>query len=121
MGDEARLQNMNKEEVALLVKQYSNDTSCLSFIKREHPAYEQLVAAGKEILPFLLERLKDSIGHDDGDSMDNDNFPWLILSLIGEITVNNCWLGLPNKSRGKLKEVRNFLLKWGESQGLITL
>lgn len=107
---------MNKSEFLELVKQYSNETLFLSFTKRDHPAYIKLLTAGEEITPWLLERLKDSIGHDHGDEMDLDNDPWLSIHLLGEITAGVCWDGFPSEHAGKLNEVRNFLLKYGENK-----
>lgn len=104
-----------KEEFMELVKQYSNETIYLSFIERKHPAYVSLLAAGQEIVPWLLERLEDSIGHDRGNDMDHDNCPWLAISLLGEITAGVCWDGCPSEHAGRLNEVRSHLLKWGEA------
>jgi hypothetical protein len=104
-----------KEEFLECVKQYSNETSVLSYTDREHPAYVKLLAAGQDIIPWLLEKLSDSIGHDSGDDMDWDNDPWLTISLLGELSTGICWDGCPSEHAGKLDKVRTHLLKWGES------
>jgi hypothetical protein len=50
---------MEKQEFIDLVKQYSNDTACLSFTKRDHPAFISLMKADKEIIPIALGRLQE--------------------------------------------------------------
>lgn len=109
---------MTKDEVIELVRQYSNDTIFLSFIDHSHPAYVKLLAAGDKIAPFLLERLKDSIGQDRGINMDRDNCPWLTIDLLSELT--NCLDTFPEQDAGNLIKLRDFILKWGEDQKLIT-
>lgn len=107
---------MTKQEFLDLVKQYSNDTIFLSFTERKHPAYVELLAQGQEIVPWLLERLGDSIGRDRGDYMDHDNDPWLAISLLSEITHQACFDNFPEEHAGKLVEVRNHILNWGLKQ-----
>jgi hypothetical protein len=111
---------MDKQEFMDLVKQYSNDCVVLSFIKHDHPAYVKLLAAGQDIVPWLLERLRDSIGHDRGDYMDYDNCPWLTIALLGEITDGKCFDGFPDDDAGKLVKIRDFILAWGLKNKLIT-
>jgi hypothetical protein len=115
---------MTKEDFLQLVKQYSNETVFLSFTKRDHPAFIKLLAEGPSILPWLLERLKDSIGHDGpdhGGEIDLDNCPWLSTHLIGELSTSTCWGDFPEEHAGKLVKIRDHLLKWGETQGHIKL
>jgi hypothetical protein len=107
---------MNKEEVVALIKQYSNDTLTLSFTKHDHPAYIKLKAAGDTILSSLLGALKDSIGHDSGDDMDWDNDPWVVISLIGELSNGDCLDTFPEDNAGMLDELRKHILKWGENK-----
>jgi|SRR5580704_15046842 hypothetical protein len=111
---------MIKEEFLQLCKEYCNDTIVLSFITRDHPVYQKLVEAGPDIIPWVLERLKDSIGHDHGDQMDYDNNPWLSTHLLGDLTDGKCFGGMPREYAGRLREVRSYLLSWGQSRGLIT-
>jgi len=110
---------MNKEEVIQLVKQHSEDTVFLSFTKVNHPAYLALEAAGPEIIPFLLERLQDSIGHDTGKAMDVSNNPWLSIHLINVLSNGTCLAKMPSEYAGRLDQVRNFILEWGRDQNLI--
>lgn len=81
----------------------------------KHPAYIELVAAGPDIIPFALKRLADTIGHDIGDTHDATNSPWLLLTLLGELTDGACMKNFPTKHAGKLDCVRDWVLKWGES------
>ena len=38
---------------------YSRETMAMSFVVTKHPDYESLLTAGKEIIPFLLEDIRD--------------------------------------------------------------
>ena len=111
---------MTKKEFLELYSQYCADTLVLSFIKLDHPAYIKLAQAGDHIIPWVLQRLKDSIGHDHGDAMDRDNSPWLSISLLCDLTNEECLNELPEDGAGNLLVLRPHLLKWGEAQGLIT-
>lgn len=102
---------MNKEEVHALIKKYSNDTLHYSYTATDQPAYKQLVNGGIAILPFLLGRLKDSAA----TNFDQDNDPWLLISLIGRISNEACLEGFSERHAGDLIELRNHVLKWGEN------
>lgn len=105
---------MNREEVHALIKQWSHETCFLSFHDRKHPAYRALVAAGEEVVPFILERLQDSIGHDSGDDMDHDNSPWISVCVIGDITKHASTKDFPREHAGCLDELRKHILDWGK-------
>jgi len=81
---------MNKEEFLKLHGEYCKDTCGLSFEKRNHSNYVALVNAGEQVIPWLLERLRDSIGHDEGDTFDAKNSPWFSTSLLCELTNGEC-------------------------------
>lgn len=110
---------MNKEEVHVLIKQWSHETCMLSFHDRKHPAYKALVAAGEEILPFLFERLRDSIGHDEGLTFDDDNSPWISACVIGDITKHACTKDFPREYAGQLEKLREHILDWGKANAHI--
>lgn len=117
---------MTKEEFYELIKQWSNETSFSSRHEREHPAYVKALQAGEEVIPWALQRLKDSIGHDSGAAVDHDNSPWFTVCLIGEITKNE-WAAkiddddFNEKYAGRLDKLRRCILQWGETKGLIKL
>src|ERR1700722_20083994 len=98
---------MNKEEFIELIKQYSLDTMFLSFLKRDHPAYINLVNAGSEAIPFALERLEASIGHDHDSQMIMTNNIWLLLDLLWHYTDHKCCEGYPIKDAGKMDKRRD--------------
>ena len=110
---------MNKERFLELHKQYCEETAMMSMAMTSHPAYIELVSAGKIAIPWALERLKDTIGRDEGDSLDISNSPHLSSELISKYTDSKCFYGFPKKYAGMVDVVRDFLLKWGESEGLI--
>lgn len=112
---------MTKEEFYELIKQWSRDTCFLSYHDIEHQAYLKALQAGEEVIPWALERLKDSIGHDSGDDMDPDNSPWFTTCLLCDLSKGECLATMPRKYAGMLVKVREHILKWGESKGLVKL
>ena len=110
---------MTKEEFIALVKEYSNDTGFCSFHKEDHPAYVKMLVAGKKVIPWALERLKDSIGHDEGDTFDHDNDPHMLIHLISQLTNKDCFKSFPQKYAGMLNMLRKYVLKWGKAEGYI--
>jgi hypothetical protein len=107
---------MNKEEFLKLHTEFCKDTCGLSFTKRDHPAYVALLNAGEEIIPWLLERLRDSIGHDEGDTFDASNSPWLSTDLLFSLSNGQCFSKFPRKHAGVLDKVRAHILKWGKNK-----
>lgn len=89
-----------------------------SYHDTEHPAYLELLKEGTQILPWILERLQDSIGHDSGEAMDHDNDPWLSIVLIGNLSAD-CYDDFPEDGVGNLIKLRSHLLSWGQSKNLI--
>src|SRR5271170_8336708 len=106
---------MNKGEVYTLIKQFSNETAHYGYTATDHPAYKELANAGKEILPFLLERLEDSVNRDIGLRFDPDNDPWLTINLIIRASDEACIEGFSYEHAGWLVGLRSHILKWGES------
>ena len=101
-----------------LHQDYCADTSSLSFIKYNHPAYQELLQAGEEIVPWLLQRLQDTIGHDSGQSFDYTNSPWLSIVLLANIMRNahpnsGGLHDMPKEYAGYLDKVREYTLVWG--------
>jgi hypothetical protein len=117
---------MTKEEFYELIKQWSYDTCFKSYQDMEHPAYIKAVQAGEEVIPWALERLKDSIGHDHGNTYDHANSPWFTTCLIGELTKDEWAANIPEADfheeyAGRLDKIRECILQWGETKGLIKL
>jgi hypothetical protein len=106
---------MMHEEFLQLYEQFCKDTSCFSFHKKDHPAYLKLVAAGKDIIPWTLERLQARSGKD----YVSGNSPHLAFALLSELTSGKCFDGLPDELRGRVMKMEEFLLAWGEKEGLI--
>ena len=107
---------MTRDECYALIKQYSNDTLTSSFIQTDHSAFRALLAGGEEIIPFVLERLKNSVGRDSGDTMDYDNDPWLTISVLTEITNGACVKDFPEEYYGMLDHLREYVIKKMETQ-----
>lgn len=110
---------MDQAEFNALVKEYSVDCCVLSFLKQDHPALVKILAEGPVVIPWALQRLKDSIGHDRGDSFDMSNDPWLNCHIIGVLSNHECTKAFPQKYAGRLDKLRAHILRWGVTQGLI--
>jgi hypothetical protein len=110
---------MDKERFLDLHKQYSLDTVFLSSIEPDHPAYVELFNAGPDIIPWLLERLQNTIGHDEGDTFDSANCIHLSTCLIGQLTHGRCWEGYPEELAGVVSQGREHILNWGRREGLL--
>ena len=109
---------MTKDQFLNLHKQYCVDTAGLSYIRRDCPAYIKLLTAGAKCIPWALERLQDSIGHDYGN-IDDLNSPWLSTDLLYKYTDGACLMNMPEQYAGKLDKVRGTILAWGKTGGLI--
>ncbi len=106
---------MNEEEVTELVKQYSNDTIYLSFTKHDHPAYVKLKAAGPEIIHYLLPLLKENEDLQYGTVIADIN-PWVIISLLSEITDGDCLATFPEDHAGILNLLIKHIMQWDENK-----
>lgn len=111
--------SITKEEFHCLIKQWCQDTMFQSYIDTKHPAYIKALQGGEEVIPWALERLKDSIGHDHGEDMDLDNSPWFNISLLSDLTNGECLATMPHEYAGMLLEIRCHILKWGKTKGFI--
>ncbi len=85
-----------------LVRQWLTETRGISSINQMsmHPAYQQIIGMGKDIIPLLLREVERKSGH----------WFWALKSIIREDPV-------PQEKRGKTKEMRKAWLEWGKSKG----
>lgn len=92
-----------------LAKQYENDTRFHSFAHcmKKSPAYQNLVDIGEEIVPSILQGLKDNtIG----------GVAWFLIleAITGEIPlkpeIENGWAKI------KVEDTRQAWIKWGEKR-----
>jgi lactam utilization protein B len=68
----------------------------------QHPAYQEIVSMGNQILPLLLRELK--------------NNPLYWLSALSQITGEN---PIKPEQRGKIKQMAEAWLEWGKNQGYV--
>jgi hypothetical protein len=80
---------------------YRGPTSNLAEMVAD-PTFRQIVAAGKESIPFLLQELKRR--------------PSFLALALPEITGEN---PVPRAARGKINEMAKAWLAWGEKNGLL--
>lgn len=81
---------------------YENKTGGLSFIKRDNPDYQAILALGLEAVPTLLCSI--------------DDFGWEVLALLGEITQAS---PVPEEHYGKYHEVVKAWKNWGIENGYL--
>ena len=85
-----------------LASEWRKDTAHLSSTVQQamHPAYQQIIGMGEEVIPLLLLNLKDS----------PDHWFWALASITGENPVK------PNQ-KGKMREMAEAWLSWGRKRG----
>lgn len=103
---------MDYQKFLHLHQDYSASTSFLSYIKNRHPSYQELLQAGPQIVPWLLQRLQETIGHDTGKAYDHTNSPWLSISLLSQL-IPEALTDMPEEYAGYLDKVRQFILERG--------
>lgn len=93
-----------KKRFRELVKIWAKETAYLSSITKivQHPAYQEIISMGKDIVPLILNELKES-----------PNFWFSALKTItGEDPT-------PPENRGKIKQMTQAWLNWGKNKGLV--
>jgi hypothetical protein len=93
-----------RERFRTLARQWRADTQFLSSSREMamHPAYQAIIGMGAEVLPFILEDLRDNSGH----------WFWALKSISADDPV------VP-RDRGSVKRMRAAWLQWGSSKGLV--
>lgn len=83
--------------------QWKADTQFLSDANRliNHPAFQQIIALGKEVVPFLLRDLAAQ--------------PSLWVWALPEITAED---PVPASDAGNIRKMSDAWLKWGRAQGI---
>lgn len=88
----------------ILKQEWETQTAHLSSITEiaMHPAYQQIIGMGKEVIPLILKELKKKTGH----------WFWALKSITGEDP------GPPDQ-RGRMDKMRELWLGWGDEQGYL--
>lgn len=91
------------ERFQSLAAQWRAETAVLSSIteKSMHPAYQRIIGLGPEVVPLLLRELRRA----------PDHWFWALKAITDTDPV-------PTSARGRLREMAECWLKWGEEQGL---
>jgi hypothetical protein len=80
--------------------EWQRETQLLSFHKKDHPAYQRIVAMGRTAIPFILDELRKEPS-------------WIVIALF-DITGENP--ALPGHA-GRLNELTNDWLEWAQQNG----
>jgi peptidyl-tRNA hydrolase len=97
---------MTPETFNHLCDSYSKDTMFLSFTKRSHPAYKELLAADTDtVVPFLLKKV----------DLNNDA-PWVLFELLALHTGAQPF---SEDDRGIHRAIRESWLRWGRFNGYL--
>ena len=102
-GKRGRNDNVEARFFAL-VNQWREETGALSSPTRKaaHPAYQQIIAMGKQAVPLILQEMKDHPGH----------WSMALQSITGENPV-------PEEAAGHAVQVANAWLEWGRKNGYL--
>ncbi len=92
------------EQFRQLANQWHRDTMCVSSLTDmvNHPAYRQIIQLGPEVVPVLLESLREQPDH------------WY--EALSEITGEN---PVPPEHRGYIGLMAEDWIAWGRAKGLL--
>src|SRR3954447_15336403 len=98
------LDDARKTKFRILVRQWKKETAHLSSAPRmaRHPAYQEIIGMGQEVVPLLLAELKRK----------PDFWFAALRAITGEDPV-------PPESAGRIKEMARAWVEWGRSKGYI--
>lgn len=93
-----------RAEFVALATKWRSETAHLSSVTQiaMHPAYQRIIGMGRDVIPFVLEDLRDNGGH----------WYWALQSLTGETPV-------PDDAAGNVREMKAAWLQWGSESGYI--
>lgn len=93
-----------EREFKQLVKAWkvATRTSSSSVAMAMHPAYQRIIGLGSPAIPLILRELQHETGH----------WFWALKAITGSDPV-------PPGSRGKLREMAEAWLRWGNEEGYV--
>ena len=101
-GDAAEIEPADRERFEALAERWEEETFFLSNSERinAHPALREIISMGQPVVPLILERMRAQGGH------------WFhaLYAITGARPV-------PPESRGRIKEMTQAWLDWGERNG----
>lgn len=93
---------INFQKLALIWREATRTYSSVTQICM-HPAYQSIISKGKDVIPLILEEMKERPNH----------WFWALSIITGDNPP------IRNNQRGKIKEMTAAWLKWGEEHGYI--
>ncbi len=92
----------SEEKFRALAARWKAETSFTSSTTEMamHPAYQQIIGMGPVVVPLLLRELEQN----------PDHWFWALRAITGADPV-------PEASRGRIKEMAEAWLRWGQEQG----
>jgi len=101
-GDAAEIEPADRERFEALAERWEEETFFLSNSERinAHPALQEIISMGEPIVPLILERMRAQGGH------------WF--EALQQITGAR---PVPPESRGRIREMAQAWLDWGERNG----
>jgi hypothetical protein len=67
-----------------------------------HPAYQQIIGMGREVVPLILRELE----------REPDHWFWALKAITGEDPV-------PEQHRGRVRAMADAWIRWGREHGLL--
>lgn len=103
-GDIVFLPESRRAEFSVLVARWRAERPPSSFERdiAMHDAYQRIISMGDDALPLILDEL----------SKHRDHWFWALKVITGEDPV-------PEHSRGRLQEMTDAWLRWGEDHGYL--
>ena len=103
-ADEVEIEPADRERFQELANRWQEETVLLanSDRKNAHPALQEIISMGQPVVPLILERMQSQGGH------------WF--EALQQITGAR---PVPPESRGRIKEMTQAWLEWGELNGYV--
>ncbi|NEP78512.1 MAG: hypothetical protein F6K39_10170 [Okeania sp. SIO3B3] len=89
-----------------LAEQWKSETMFLSSITQMsiHPAYQQIIGLGPDVIPLLLREL--------AHNNESDHWFWALSAITGENPITE-------EQRGRISQMKEAWVKWGKSKGYV--
>jgi len=93
-----------EQRFAVLAARWYAETAVLSSItqKAMHPAYQEIIGLGRDVVPFILRELQ----------MRPDHWFWALRAITGENPIRP-------EQQGRVREMAAAWIQWGHERGVI--
>ena len=98
------IRNRKKQRFWMLAKKWRDETQWLSSTSEiaMHPAYQAIIGMGQEVVPMIIEDLRNNSGH----------WYWALKAISQEDPV-------PPSDRGSINRMKDAWLRWALQKGIV--